>query len=80
MAQRLREAPTALGVLEVVAEFYGPMPVGVTVSHRGRIFICFPRWGDPVDFTLAELRDGHTLPYPDAAANLFAPDAPAESL
>lgn len=80
MAQRLREAPMALGVLEVVAEFYGPMPVGVTVSHQGRVFVCFPRWGDPVDFTVAELRDGHTLPYPDAAANLLDPDAPAESL
>ena len=31
------------------------MPTGVTVSETGRIFICFPKWGDDVKFTVAEI-------------------------
>src|SRR5262245_54915555 len=41
------------GKLELVASFSGPMPTGVTVSEKGRIFVNFPQWGDPVDFTVA---------------------------
>ena len=57
------------GKLETVATFDGPMPTGVTVSHSGRIFVCFPKWGDKVDFTVAEVRNGGPVPYPDAAFN-----------
>jgi sugar lactone lactonase YvrE len=57
------------GELETVATFDGPMPTGVTVSHTGRIFVCFPRWGDHVPATVAELRDGRCVPYPDLAWN-----------
>lgn len=56
-----------IGHPEVVATFNGPMPTGVTVSHRGRIFVNFPRWGDDVPYTVAEVRNGHTVAYPDAA-------------
>jgi hypothetical protein len=35
-----------LGELEPVAYFNGAMPTGVTVSHQGRIFVNFPKWGD----------------------------------
>ena len=35
-----------VGKLELVATFNGPMPTGVTVSQKGRIFVNFPRWGD----------------------------------
>jgi hypothetical protein len=31
------------GTLETVATFDGPMPTGVTVSHRGRVFVNFPK-------------------------------------
>ena len=41
--------------LEVVHEFHGPIPTGVTVSRGGRVFVCHPRWEDPVDFTVGEL-------------------------
>lgn len=58
-----------IGSLETVATFPGPMPTGVTVSHTGRIFVCFPHWGDDVEATVAELRDGRPVPYPDAAHN-----------
>ena len=81
MAQRVMEAPTvALGTLEVVAQFYGPMPTGVTVSHDGRVFVCFPRWGDRVDFTVGEIVDGNTIAYPNAEVNHPTPADPAASL
>ena len=54
------------GQLESVAIFSGPMPTGVTVSQTGRIFVNFPRWGDPVAATVAELVDGQAVPYPNA--------------
>ena len=56
-----------MGKLEPVATFSGPMPTGVTVSQNGRIFVNFPRWGDPVAATVAELVDGQVVPYPNAA-------------
>jgi sugar lactone lactonase YvrE len=52
---------------EVVFEFNGAMPTGVTVSQTGRIFVNYPRWGDPVNFTVAELVDGREVAYPDRA-------------
>jgi sugar lactone lactonase YvrE len=45
------------------------MPTGVAVSRGGRIFVCFPKWGDQVEYTVAEVVDGRTVPYPDAATN-----------
>ena len=54
---------------QTVASFYGPMPTGVSVSHRGRIFVNFPRWGDKVPYTVAEVKNGMTVPYPDLAHN-----------
>jgi sugar lactone lactonase YvrE len=70
----------ACGTLETVAEFDGPMPTGVTVSHTGRIFINFPKWGDDVRFTVAELRDGKPVAYPDEAFNQTDPNDPAAAL
>ncbi|MFI6760047.1 L-dopachrome tautomerase-related protein [Micromonospora sp. NPDC050417] len=58
-----------VGDLEVVATFTGPMPTGVSVSHTGRIFVNFPKWGDEVTATVAEVRNGETHPYPDQAWN-----------
>ena len=54
---------------EIVHQFLGPMPTGVTVSKAGRIFVNFPRWGDAVDFTVGEIRDGKVVPFPDADIN-----------
>ncbi len=47
-----------VGTLEPVAHFDGAMPTGVTVSQKGRIFVNFPKWGDEVPFTVAEVKDG----------------------
>ncbi|MFI9006150.1 L-dopachrome tautomerase-related protein [Actinosynnema sp. NPDC053489] len=55
--------------LEVVHEFTGPMPTGVSVSDTGRVFVNFPRWGDDVPATVVELRDGVEVPFPDRAWN-----------
>ena len=70
-----------IGQLDVVATFNGPMPTGVTVANNGRIFVNFPKWGDPVEYTVAEVKDGKTLPYPDPEINHYADgDNPAEKL
>jgi sugar lactone lactonase YvrE len=66
--------------VEAVAAFDGPMPTGVTVSREGRIFVTFPRWGDAVEFTVAELKDGKPVPYPDANLNRLNKDRPGDSL
>jgi sugar lactone lactonase YvrE len=58
-----------VGKLEPVVAFTGSMPTGVTVSQDGRVFVNFPRWGDPVAFTVAEIKDGKPVAYPDADIN-----------
>jgi sugar lactone lactonase YvrE len=73
-------AARPVGALEVVATFGGPMPTGVAVSQKGRVFVNFPRWGDPVAFTVAELRDGKPVAYPDAAFATYDKARPAETL
>src|SRR5829696_6264785 len=66
-----RELPAeeTIGLLEPVAHFNGVMPTGVTVSQQGRIFVNFPKWGDDVQFTVAEIRNGEVAAYPDKATN-----------
>jgi hypothetical protein len=46
------------------------MPTGVTVSTTGRIFVCFPRWGDDVHAAVAEVKKGEIAPYPDGRLGL----------
>lgn len=69
-----------MGEPEPVAFFDGAMPTGATVSHGGRVFVNFPKWGDDVEFTVAELRDGKPVAYPDQATNRTDPDDPAAAL
>jgi sugar lactone lactonase YvrE len=69
-AQNLATDKT-IGNLEVVATFNGPMPTGVTVANNGRIFVNFPKWGDQVDYTVAEVKNGHTSAYPSADVNRY---------
>jgi sugar lactone lactonase YvrE len=73
-------ADEPLGVLEPVAYFNGAMPTGVTVSQQGRIFVNFPKWGDEVPFTVAEIHDGELVAYPDEAMNKTDPDDLAAAL
>lgn len=68
------------GEVEQVATFTGAMPTGVTVAPNGRIFVNFPRWGDDVPFTVAEVRGGKTVAYPDPAINRGDAADPATTL
>lgn len=56
------------------------MPTGVTVSQKGRIFINFPRWGDKVTFTVAEVVNGRAVPYPNLEINVVNAKKTSESL
>jgi sugar lactone lactonase YvrE len=65
------------GSLQTVATFER-MPAGVAVSRDGRIFVSFPRWADnPIDTSVAEVKDGQPTPYPDAQWNPAQPGNPA---
>lgn len=57
------------GQLEVVHTFSGAMPTGVTISETGRIFVCFPKWGDDVPFTVGEIVNGTLKAYPNLEVN-----------
>jgi sugar lactone lactonase YvrE len=71
----------AIGQLEVVATFSGPMPTGVTIANNGRTFVNFPRWGDNVEYTVAEVTNGKTVAYPNAEINRYGEaDNPASQL
>ena len=63
----------AIGSLEVAATFSGAMPTGVTVANDRRIFVNFPRWGDAVEATVAEIKNGKIVPYPTAEINRYEP-------
>ncbi|MDZ7966176.1 MAG: L-dopachrome tautomerase-related protein [Nostoc sp. DedSLP03] len=82
MVSQLQKLPTdeSLSTLEPVAHFDGAMPTGVTVSHQGRIFVNFPKWGDEVEFTVAEIRDGRPVAYPNQEINRTNPDNLAQTL
>jgi len=65
--------------LEPVAQFWDAMPTGVTVAAGGRIFVNFPRWGDLVPFTVAEVKEGRSVAYPNDALNRLDPGRPSDT-
>lgn len=69
-----------MGEIEPVAIFNGPMLTGVTVSQSGRIFVNFPRWGDVVEYTVAEVKNGRTVAYPNPEINRPNASDPSSSL
>jgi sugar lactone lactonase YvrE len=69
-----------VGDLEAVHLFEEAMPTGVTVSSAGRIFVCYPKWGDDVGFTVGEIRDGAAVAFPSQELNDDRGDADAERL
>ena len=80
-AEPLVPTERPIGKIEQVYQFKtGPMPTGVAVSAKGRIFVNFPRWGDDVVFTVGEIRKGKVVAYPSQAANTFDPARPADTL
>jgi sugar lactone lactonase YvrE len=78
--QDLTPAAKPFGNLESVAYFNGAMPTGITVSHKGRIFVNFPRWGDTVPFTVGEIRNGSPVAYPDPEINQINERDPGAAL
>ena len=79
MSEQPRNA--AHGRLETVHTFdSGPMPTGVSVSHSGRIFVNFPKWGDDVAHTVGEIKNHEVVPYPDVDWNSPRDDADPEAL
>ncbi|MGV3772786.1 MAG: L-dopachrome tautomerase-related protein [Verrucomicrobiales bacterium] len=58
-----------IGKVETVATFEESMPTGVTVAQNKRVFVNFPRWGDPVPFTVAEIKNGKAVAYPSEQIN-----------
>jgi len=77
LAQEPEPAAPIIGKIEQIHAFTGAMPTGVSVAETGRIFVNFPRWGDDVPFTVAELRDGALHAYPDQAMNGASAGEPA---
>ncbi len=70
-----------IGQIEPVAYFNGPQPAGITVSQTGRIFVTFPRYGDdPVNFTMAEVKSGRAVAYPNGSINRANKERLSESL
>jgi len=66
--------------VETVANFDGAMPTGVTVSRTGRVFVNYPHWGDQVPFTVAEIKNGKAVAYPNAQVNRINKKNPAACL
>jgi sugar lactone lactonase YvrE len=56
------------------------MPTGVTVSQQGHIFVNFPKWGDNVQFTVAEIKNGQAIAYPNDAINRTDPNDHTKAL
>ena len=69
-----------IGNIEQVAAFNGSMLTGVSVSESGRIFVNFPRWGDSVNFTVAEIKNGRAVAYPNAQINQVNSSEQSKSL
>ena len=69
-----------MGNMEIVATFETQMPTGVTVGNDHRVFVSFPRWDDPVEYTVAEIKGGKAVPYPNAEVNRADEDRPADHL
>ena len=60
-----------------VAAFYGPMPTGLALSNDNtKTFVCFPRWQDPTNFTVARLTSEGLEPFPNAEINQYLPEDP----
>ena len=70
----------SVGRPEIVATFDELMPTGVAVSDDARVFVNFPRWGDDVPFTVAELVSGEAVPFPNERINRGNTALPSETL
>ena len=58
--------------LEPVA-FSDAQWTGLAVSKEGRLFVNYPRWSENVPVSVAELKNGDPIPYPDNSMNNWKP-------
>ncbi|GJE29437.1 major royal jelly family protein [Methylobacterium organophilum] len=65
-----QEPASGQGRLTQVARFEHQV-TGVTVARDGRIFVNFPRWSEDAPVSVAELKDGKPVAYPDAEWNAW---------
>ncbi len=42
---------------------------GLAIGDNNRMFVCYPYWSDDVPVSVAEIKNGQAVPYPDAAWN-----------
>ncbi|TWI47326.1 major royal jelly protein [Pseudoduganella flava] len=64
-------APVERGfTLEKVADF-GHQVTGVTVAGDGRVFVNFPRWTEDSPISVAEVKDGAVVPFPNEEWNAW---------
>ena len=67
--------------LDLFAVLYGPPPTGIAVSRDERVFVCYPRWGERVDISVAEVTDeagvkSNLVPIPNSQWQLYDPSTP----
>jgi sugar lactone lactonase YvrE len=66
----------APGELVEVAASPDLLWTGLAISPTGRKFVSFPRWGEPIPFSVAEvMEDGSLRPYPDETWNSWTPES-----
>ena len=70
LAQEPAAAPATAAGLTQVARFDHQV-TGVTVAGDGRIFVNFPRWTEDAPVSVAELKDGKPVPFPNAEWNAW---------
>ena len=61
--------------IERVANFDHQV-TGVAASEDGRVFVNFPRWSEDAPISVAEIKNGKPVPYPDEEWNRYRNAAP----
>ncbi len=49
-------------------------------GSRRRVFVNYPHWGDDMNFTVAEIKNGRAVLYPNALVNKLDPHHPGQCL
>ena len=65
-------APAPKPALQKFAQIGGATPIGIAVSHTGRVFLSFPRAMDQGPYCVAELVNGKPVAYPSAQMNILS--------
>ncbi len=66
------------GNLTQIASFAHQV-TGITVSRDGRMFVNFPRWSEDAPVSVAELKDGKPVAYPNDDWNSWRNASPSYS-